>query len=1591
MRLLFTCLTFCAALSLSAQHTITSRVWNDTNGNGIQNGGEPALDGVACQLKMSNGNLVATATSSGGVVVFTNVAEGTYKLDFDAPSGHAFTLKDQGSNNAQDSDVARNNGTSGNFTVNGDVNDVDCGLWAPGSVTARVWDDRNGNGIQNGGEPNINGGDVAITCKLKYSNGNVIATETVAADGTVTFDGVVPADTDCKLDFDIPGTYAFTLKDAGSNNAQDSDVARNNGTSGNFRTNRGSQNVTDVDAGVWAPGSVTARVWDDRNGNGIQNGGEPNINGDDVAITCKLKYSNGNVIATETVAADGTVTFDGVVPADTDCKLDFDIPGTYAFTLKDAGSNNSQDSDVARNNGTSGNFRTDRGSENVTHVDAGVWAPGSVTARVWDDRNGNGIQNGGEPNVNGDDVTITCKLKYSNGNVIATETLAADGTVTFTGVVPADTDCKLDFDIPGTYAYTLKEQGNNRSQDSDVARNNGTSGNFRTDRGSQNVSDVDAGVWAPGSVTARVWDDRNGNGIQNGGEPNINGDDVAITCKLKYSNGNVIATETVAADGTVTFDGVVPADTDCKLDFDIPGTYAFTLKDAGSNNSQDSDVARNNGTSGNFRTDRGSENVTDVDAGVWSPGTVVARVWHDANQNGKQNGGENFGLPQVSATLKYSNGNVIARAFADCEGYITFDGLVPADRDCKIQFSLPSGAYARMSANQGNDSQDSDAAVNNGNTANFRTDRGAQQITHIDAGYFVDFTADSDSDNIPDFLDKYPTDATNDGSPAVYTQAFDDLNGDGKRNGEDVHNGIGGMTVKLLRANGSLMQTACTHPYNGHVAFFDIDQSSVRLKFERPQYHAFTHSNAGSNDGIDSDITSNDGKTASFSAAGVVTRELGGFWSPGQVQAKAFNDKNGDGKDNDGADTGLEGVTVKLLKANGSLLQETTTNAAGVATFNNVPADRALRLKFERPSGHAWAPFDAGSNESIDSDVTSNDGKTDTFQADRGQDLTTDKDGGFWAPGTVMAKAFNDTNGDGKDNGGDDTGLQGVTVKLLKSNGSLLMTETTNAEGIATFQNVPADQLLRLKFERPQYHAYAPSDVGSNEFIDSDIESNDGKTDTFRADRGSDMMTDKDGGFWAPGTVVAKAFNDTNGDGKDNDGAGTGLEGVTVRLQKTNGSTLQTGTTSADGLVTFTNVPADQALKLKFDRPSGHAWAPFDAGSNESIDSDVASNDGKTDSFQADRGSDNITDKDGGFWAPGTVVAKAFNDTNGDGKDNDGAGTGLEGVTVRLQKTNGSTLQTGTTSADGLVTFTNVPADQALKLKFDRPSGHAWAPFDAGSNESIDSDVASNDGKTDSFQADRGSDNITDKDGGFWAPGSITARAFVDVNGDGKDNDGGDNGLSGVTVRLKKTNGSTLQTGTTDTDGYVTFNDVPADIPVKLDFDMVDGYDVTTQNAGSNESIDSDIASNGETNTTQSDRGNDLEQNLDGGFTPEAAILVLDGINADGEVEAQEGRADNTALMEFRQESVAVSGWSLGCFPNPAQDVLTLELSAEMEGAVLCSILDNTGRTVDATSWTVEAGVQRRQWDVSGWAPGLYHVTVVSGATYQRTTFVVSH
>lgn len=225
-------------------------VWNDTNGNGVQDPGEAGEANVTVNLYDSTGTLVATMdTNASGEYEFTLTQPGNYYIEFD--NSHYYTVQDNGADNT-DSDANPITGQTTLFTLNyGDNNlTIDAGIAPVAHIGDYFWVDNNQNGIQDPGESPVAG----ATVELFDANGNPIT--------DVNGNHSVMTDQNGKYGFDVPpGIYQlrFTLPSSGyegyvftnansGNDAQDSDVG-GNGFTQTISVQAG-QNILTLDAGI---------------------------------------------------------------------------------------------------------------------------------------------------------------------------------------------------------------------------------------------------------------------------------------------------------------------------------------------------------------------------------------------------------------------------------------------------------------------------------------------------------------------------------------------------------------------------------------------------------------------------------------------------------------------------------------------------------------------------------------------------------------------------------------------------------------------------------------------------------------------------------------------------------------------------------------------------------------------------------------------------------------------------------------------------------------------------------------------------------------------------------------------------------------------------------------------------------------------------------------------------------------------------------------------------------------------------------------------------------------------------------------------
>jgi hypothetical protein len=116
------------------------------------------FDDVTVRLLDQNGaELATTTTDANGFYSFTNLAPGTYRVDFVPPPGYTISPANQGADDAIDSDANVTTGETANVTLTaGETNNtLDAGLFQPAALAALgdfVWLDADRDGIQDAGE-----------------------------------------------------------------------------------------------------------------------------------------------------------------------------------------------------------------------------------------------------------------------------------------------------------------------------------------------------------------------------------------------------------------------------------------------------------------------------------------------------------------------------------------------------------------------------------------------------------------------------------------------------------------------------------------------------------------------------------------------------------------------------------------------------------------------------------------------------------------------------------------------------------------------------------------------------------------------------------------------------------------------------------------------------------------------------------------------------------------------------------------------------------------------------------------------------------------------------------------------------------------------------------------------------------------------------------------------------------------------------------------------------------------------------------------------------------------------------------------------
>jgi uncharacterized repeat protein (TIGR01451 family) len=361
-------------------------VFNDIDGDGIQDSNEPGISGVIVTLFDINNQVVAESeTGLDGIYEFEEIDEGNYYVTFTLENDDLVSSPPNAGNNANDSNITGENGPGSTafFEVIAGQDDltIDAGFFACSLIKGVTYYDVNEDDIRQSTENGING---LLVNLFKRVNGIWILedSQTTQHDSdTASDDGIwefCVGSGEYYIEVVAPpiGLVAVRPFIGGPNFDSDINGANGPNTTPTFTIVPGGSK-TDLGAGYYPMATVGNRVWLDENFNGLQESNEAKVEG----VTVQVYNTDHELVDEAITNSEGVYKIEYLQKEE--YYLKFEAPEGYSFTSADAGSDD-VDSDVNHMMGlnTTGLRMFNPGDE-VDFVDAGLVS--GVLPVIWKD------------------------------------------------------------------------------------------------------------------------------------------------------------------------------------------------------------------------------------------------------------------------------------------------------------------------------------------------------------------------------------------------------------------------------------------------------------------------------------------------------------------------------------------------------------------------------------------------------------------------------------------------------------------------------------------------------------------------------------------------------------------------------------------------------------------------------------------------------------------------------------------------------------------------------------------------------------------------------------------------------------------------------------------------------------------------------------------------------------------------------------------------------------------------------------------------------------------------------------------------------
>ncbi len=1042
---------------------------------------------------------------------------------------------------------------------------------------------------------------------------------------------------------------------------------------------------------------------------------------------------------------------------------------------------------------------------------------------VYRDLNDNGTQQGGETGIQSVTVTLTGTDLYGNA-VSRTATTNSSGVFSVTSLSPSNAS-----------GYTLTEltpAGYFDGQDYD--RTTVIVGSKTTDvitpiqlAANTTLTGFLFGELPPASLTGTIWHDVDNDAVIDAGEATrISG--VTVTLTGTDDLGNAVNTGTTTnASGVYNFTNLRPGTYTVTETQPVGWLAGLAAVGSGAATPGTADNTPASATYGNLISGivlSAGQSASAYNFGELRTTSLSGYVWHDVDNDAVRDAGETTGITGITITLTgtdYLGNAVNLTDITAADGAYDFTGLNPGS------YQLDEGAvssYLPGKSAAGSGAASAGTADNTPASATFSTRISGIQLASNDTAIEYNFGEVR--------------------TTSIGGYVWHDADNDAVRDAGET-TGIAGIAITLTGTDdlGNAVSTPATTLADGSYSFSNLRPGSYQLDEGTVSGYLPGRSATGTGT-VTAGSADNTPASATFSTriSGVAlgSGDAGVEFNFGELRdtdiaGYVWHDADNDGVRDAGETTGISGITVTLSGTDdigNAVSTSATTLADGSYSFSTL---RPGSYQLDQGTVSGYLPgLSAIGTGATTAGAADNNSASGTFSTRiSGIVLGSDDSATDYNFGEVLATSFagyvwHDTDNDGVRDGGETTGISGITVTLSGTDdvgGAVNLTDTTAVDGSYSFTNLRPGS---YQLDEGAVSGYLPglSATGSGATTAGTADNNSASA-TFSTRIGGITLTSGDSATeYNFGEVLATTLGgyvwaDLSNDAVRDAGETTGIDNITITLTGTDdlgAAVSATATTNASGAYSFTNLRPG-SYQLDEGTVTGYlpglAATGTGAGTPGSADNAPASaNFGDRISGIVLASNDSAVEYNFGELPVTSINGNVWHDADNDGVRDSGEITGISGIVITLTGTDdlGAPINlTDTTATDGSYGFAGLrPGNYTLNegavtgyLPGRASAGTGAAT--AGSANNTPSSPAYGNEITGLVLA---ADNVAvEYNFGEVLANSLTGHVFNDIDGNDIE-DGSDFGIASVTVTLTGTDdlgNSINEAATTDGNGDYTF------------------------------------------------------------------------------------------------------------------------------------------------------------------------------------------